>query len=137
MERIAALRQRYAWYEETVRELQKTAKPFAGIFGWGDDPRNDLCHVQFYEDIGTMTAQLEDAEEAVQFAAARWLIAAPTECAVKEALWFQLAAQGHCKLLIPRLTPAHRRELKELFDQRIPRRQRLPVQEEVYKLLGK
>ncbi len=135
MERITALQTLYARYEETVRELQKNAKPFAGIFGWGDDPRNDPCHVRFYEDVGAMVDSLREAEEAVRFEATCWLISAPARCAVKEAVWFQFAAQGHGKLLIPKLTPVHRQELRELFEKAVPRRQRLPVQDEIYKLL--
>lgn len=137
MERIQALRERYAQYEETVGHLRKNSPPFAGFWGWGDDPRNDPCHTRFYEDVGTMVEALlaSGPEEAVVYEAARWLLAAPSECGHKDAAWFQYAAQGHCRRLIPLLTAEHRVELARLFDEICPRRERLPVQKEIYKLL--
>lgn len=137
MERIDALKARYARYEETVRQLRKNAPPFAGFWGWGDDPRNDPCHTQFYEDVGVMMEALLSScpEEAVAYQAARWLLAAPAECGQKDAAWFQYAAQGHCRELIPLLTPAHCAELARLMDETTPRRERLPVQTKIYKQL--
>lgn len=139
MERIAALKSRYAQYEQEAREVKKNAPPFAGFWGWGDDPRNDPCHARFYEDVGAWTANLAASrpDGAVVYEAARWLLLAPAECGEKEARWFQYAAQGHCKLLIPLLSREQCGALADLFDQYYPRRERLPVQTELYKLLKK
>lgn len=137
MERIQQLKERYARYEQEAQAVRQKAAPLAGLWGWGDDPRNDPCHSRFYDEVGALAGELAQAEEAVVFEAVRWLLSAPEHCECADAQWFEYAAQGHCRALIPRLSREHRALLLEYFDAQYPKRERLPVQAEIGKFLAR
>ncbi len=79
----------------------------------------------------------EDRENDSIFEAVRWLICAPAETAEPEAYWYMYAAQGFARPMLSSLLQQQRIQLKEFFDTHYPRRDRMPVQEEIYKVLSK
>lgn len=139
MEKMQQLKDLYTGYEQNVVKLYKEAKPMDGLFGWGDDPRKDPCHMRFYEDLerwmGDFSAAAPGQEEA--FAVVRFVLSAAAEHRETPCYWFMFAAQGLTRDLIPVLSAQQCRQLREFYDEAYPRRDRMPVQKEVYSLLKK
>lgn len=139
METVQQLRERYEKYIQDVENLYRQAKPTDGLFGMGDDPRRDPCHMRFYEDVEQWTKAFltgEPRQEAV-FDAVRFMLETPAQYRQEHSFWFLFAAQGLTRALIPRLTGAQCTALRGSYDERYPRRDRMPVQKEVYRLLKK
>ena len=136
---LEQLKERYRQYDEEANLVRKKASPADGLFGFGNDPKNHPCHEMFYEDIGKWTkAFLEtrpDARDAL--AAARFLIEAPKTCGSRESYWMMYAAQGWCRELVCRLDAEGCGKLRDVFDDLYPKRDRMPVQQELYKALKK
>lgn len=139
MERIQRLKTIYADYVEAVAKVYQDAKPMDGLFGWGDDPRKDPCHMRFYEDAEKWTKEFLAAgpDQEACFEAARFLLQTPEAHREQHCFWFMFAAQGLTREMIPLLTAQQCAELRTFYDEAYPRRERMPVQKEVYKLLKK
>ena len=133
------LKQRYEKYVQDAIVIRKNAGPLAGIFGMGGGPQNDPAHVVFYEDVQKWVAAFleTDPEEAACFEAARFILCASEEMGQKDSYWMMYAAHGLARELLPRLSAEHCGWLMEYYDAHYPKKERLPVQKEVYKLLQK
>ena len=136
---LQKMKDRDETYIQDVKKVYKDAKPMDGLFGWGDDPRKDPCHMRFYEDMEQWTREFlaaaperEDVYEAVRF-----ILETPAEHRSSHCFWFMYAAQGMTREMIPRLTAEQCAGLRESYDGHYPKRDRMPVQNEVYKLLKK
>lgn len=136
---LEQLKERYRQYDEEATLVRKKASPADGLFGFGNDPKNHPCHELFYEDIGKWTkAFLETRPDAADaLTAARFLIEAPKTCGSRESYWMMYAAQGWCRELVCRLDPEGCAQLRALYDELYPRRDRMPVHQELYKALKK
>ena len=136
---LEQLKERCVQYQAEAEKAAKEAPPMAGVWGWGADPRNDACHTRFYEDAGQWMEQFLAASPSSEelYRAAEWLISAAAEQGNEQTFWFLYAAQGHCKPLIPLLNKEQRTVLKDYYDAHYPKRDRMPVQKELYKLLSK
>ena len=136
---LQQLKDRYRQYDEEATQVRKNSSPADGLFGFGNDPKNHPCHVMFYDDVGkwvqAFLATQPDAQ--ASFEAARFLIGAPVECSGKETYWMMYAAQGWCRDLVKHLDADGSAALRDLFDELYPRRDRMPVQQELYKALKK
>lgn len=139
MEMLQQLKDIYVSYTEELAKVVKEAGPMDGLFGWGDDPRKDPCHMRFYENVeqwvGTFLAAAPVQTDV--FHAVRYILETPAEYRGKSCFWFMYAAQGLTRELIPMLTPQQCAQLRGFYDEAYPRRDRMPVQKEVYKLLKK
>ena len=136
---LQQLKERYRQYDEEATLVRKKASPADGLFGFGNDPKNHPCHELFYEDIGKWTKDFLETQPDARdsFDAARFLIAAPKEIAGRESYWMMYAAQGWCRELVSRLDADGCAELRTLFDELYPKRDRMPVQQELNKALKK
>jgi len=139
MEMVQQLTEIYEQYVRDVEAVRAKAKPVDGLFGMGDDPRKDPCHMAFYDRVEqwTKTFLASDSEQAEVFAAAKILLQTPATHKGQECFWFLYAAQGFAREMIPRLSAEQCRELRSFYDEAYPKRDRMPVQKEVYKLLKK
>lgn len=139
MEMLKQLQMRYGRYVEEAAAVAEKAPAMAGFLGFGSDPRNDPCHVRFYEDVGQWVQDFcaagSDADGA--YRAVHWMLTAAAAHRDEPSYGFLYAAQGHCKELIGCLSREHCAELMKLYDALYPRRNRMPVQQEIYKLLRK
>ena len=136
---LQQLIERYRQYDEEATQVRRKAAPADGLFGFGNDPKNHPCHEQFYEDVGKWTGAFLQTQPDPQasFEAARFLICAPVEQSSRESYWMMYAAQGWCRELVCRLDADGCRKLRDLFDELYPRRDRMPVQQALYKALKK
>ena len=65
------LREIYETYVQKVAKVMDNASAFDGFWGWGDDPKKDPCHMEFYEAVETyLQALLKQPSEDVLFDAA-------------------------------------------------------------------
>lgn len=131
------LEERYQRYRDEADLVRKISSPADGLFGFGNDPKNHPCHEQFYDDVGAwMQTFLETRPGAAEaYAAARFILGAPVECAGKESYWMMYAAQGWCRKLVDCLDAPGCAALRDYFDDQYPKRDRMPVQQELYKAL--
>lgn len=136
---LQQLKDRYAQYLEEVARVYAGAKPMDGLFGWGDDPRKDPCHMRFYEDIeaGVLAFAAAGPSQEEVFQVVLFLLVQPAEHKEEPSFWFLYAAHGLTRGLIPRLTADQCTGLRDFYDANFPKRDRMPVQQEVYKLLKK
>lgn len=129
----------YARYQQEAEKVTREASPMAGLLGFGEDPRKDACHMRFYEEVEQWVKDFlaagPDRETAYQ--AARWILGAAADHAGEPVYWFMYAAHGLCKELIPLLSARQCAALRDLYEANYPRRDRLPVQKEIFKLLRK
>lgn len=133
------LKQIYDNYVQAVAKVYKDAKPMDGLFGWGDDPRKDPCHMRFYEEaeawLTAFAGESPDRDRA--FAVVHHVLAMPARYRESHCFWFMFAAQGLVRDLIGGLSREQCAQLRELYDESYPKRERMPVQKDVYKLLKK
>lgn len=133
------LRQLYADYLEEADNVRKKAPAFAGIFGLGDDPRRHPCHEAFYHNVENwMRDFLEsqpDAQQALE--AAIFLLEEPRKNAKAEGYWFLYVCVGFIRELIPFLSREDCKRLSEQMNALYPRRERMPVQQDTFKMLQK
>lgn len=136
---VQQLKEIYTKYVQAVAKVYQDAKPMDGLFGWGDDPRKDPCHMRFYEDAEQWTRDFLEAAPGQEevYAAARFMLEAPAAHREQHCFWFMFAAQGLTRELIPQLDAAQCMQLRAYYDETYPKRERMPVQKEVYRLLKK
>lgn len=127
----------YDAYEETAKEVRNKASRYAGAFGLGEDPRKHGCHEQFFEDVGRWTRKFMDSdpctEDVVQ--AVRWILKAADGRRSTDVFGYLYALHGYAKDMIPLLPQDESLALLQWYDQTYPEGERLPVHQEVYRLL--
>lgn len=129
-------------YEAYIRKAEKVlsdSSAFAGVWGWGDDPKRHPCHMEFYETVEAFVdafLKAQPSEEAV-YQVADWIIRTPADYKDHSVFWYMYAAHGLCKPMIPLLSPAHCAALRDFYDGHYPKIDRLPVQRDLYKSLKK
>ena len=127
----------YARYFENAAKVRAKASPLAGIWGMGNDPRNDRCHDDFYDAVANWVEAF-DGDRAAAKDAVKWILGAAWEYRQdRDVYWYLFAAQKLTLKLIPRLNPADARELFGWYDQCYPKKERLPAQQQVFKALKK
>ena len=137
---LEQLKEIYKTYERELATVLQNAKPLAGWFGVSnDDPRYAPCHQTFYDAVGKWVddfAALEPEPVWAKQAVVRILEAA-SQNRGKQSYWYYLAAQSYVKKLLPFLKKEHCQMLVKWYDKTYPRRERLPVNDELYSLMKK
>lgn len=133
------LRQMYADYTAEAEKVRKNASAFAGIFGLGDDPRKHPCHMAFYENAEKWVKGFVAAQPSRELAleAATFMLEEPKKFLNKEGYWFLYVCVGFIRELIPFLTAQDCADLAQRMNTLYPRRERMPLQQETFKLLQK
>ena len=137
MEQLEQLYHLYDAYEETAKEVRSKASRYAGAFGLGEDPRKHGCHEHFFEDVGKWSRNFIDSdpseEEVIQ--AAWWMLKAADTRRNTDVFGYLYALHGYVKDMIPLLPQEESHALLQWYDKTYPERERLPVHQEVYRLL--
>ena len=136
---MEALQQLYTDYLAEVVEVRRNAPRFAGIFGLGEDPRKHPCHTIFYNNVEKWVEEFLAAKPSRDAAleTAWFFLEAPKKHEETESYWFMYVCIGFIRKLIPYLTAADCKALAERFNALYPRRDRMPVQQETFKMLQK
>lgn len=139
MDMLLQLKGLYEKYKEDLHKVRAKASPIDGLFGMGDDPRRDPCHMRFYEDVEQWVKDFlkTGPGSGEVYEAVHWIITTPASHREEPVFWFEFAAHGLCRELVRRIDPAGCAALQAFYDDHYPRRDRMPVQKEVYKLLKK
>lgn len=121
-------------YIEEVKDAIRSSKPLAGVFGLRGGIGDSPCHMKFYDSLKELIESGDfDAYETV-----RLLLHADSSYEAPDAAKFMLTAvQGLAIPLVPKLSAEQRGEFKQFLDDNVPRRKRLPVQDQLYKALKK
>ena len=134
------LKERYEQYIREAGLARRKAGLCDGLFGMGNDPRKHPCHDGFYEAVGRWTADFLEAnpgEEQCREAVTWILEAAHLHRDQQDVYWYMYAAQAHALPLIPFLGAETGKILVSWYDHAYPARDRMPVQDLVYKALKK
>lgn len=93
----------------------------------------------FYEDVARWVKDFvaSGPDEASAYEAVYWLLSAAAEHRGQECFGFMYAIQGLCRELIPLLSREDCGKLVKFYDEHYPKKDRLPVQTEIYKQLRK
>ncbi len=135
---IDQLKTRYHEYTQFNRDLYANAKLTDGLFGFGNDPKKDPGHTQFFQDIAAIVQEMASlpptAEEATE--AVRWILDAESLVAKNSsASWMMIAAQQHAEKLIPFLLAEDAARILKSYTLKYPKRIRLPIQNQLIKSL--
>ncbi|MBQ9269429.1 MAG: hypothetical protein IJ206_07940 [Oscillospiraceae bacterium] len=137
LDQVKALYERYT---EQATALEQNRKIGEGLLGFGKKPADDPCHMQFAEELAallrTFAAEVPDSFQATQIS--EYVFRAQSEYRqILSIYWMLSAVHGAVEPLIPCLSDEDARRLLALYDKEVPRRERLPVQKQIYKLLKK
>ena len=88
-------------------------------------------------DSATGFSAWEMIPESIPVMTVNWILRAADGCRDRETYWYMYAAQAHALPLIPGMTQEDCRVLLDWYDGAYPPRDRMPVQEQVYKALKK
>ena len=127
-------------YLAEAQEARQKAGLCDGLFGMGKDPRKDPCHERFYQTLEKWSAEFLTLETTAEqkAAAAAWILKAADEHRDEaDVYWYLYAAQIHALPIIARLKQETAKELLQWYDQAYPARERMPVQDQVYRALKK
>ena len=129
----------YTDYAEAVKDVRKKARMFDGILGLGKDPRNDACHDAFYQAVAQWVETFLQTrpEQENLMAAAVFLLEEPIAYTGQECYWYMYAAHGHIKPIVPFLTKENAKELAQRLEKCYKKLDRMPLQKELLKMLGK
>jgi len=134
---LEQIRSRYETYIQKIANVREKTPIFAGFLGFGNDPRDNPCNEEFYEDVDAMIDEYiktaPDAHAAEEIV--RWMLAAPQGYEQHLCYWYLFAAQGICRKLVPFLTPADSAAIAQWYNGLFPKKKRFPAQEELYKAL--
>lgn len=137
MDHLHALQSRYQQYFQELAQA-KAESPAGGYLGLGADPRKHPCNKAFYQDVGAIVADFlaQDPPHEEILAFTEYILKAPMGQEAQLSYGYLFAAQGHCRLLIPYLTPEERASIWQWYDKAFPPAKRLPVQDELATLLS-
>ena len=135
---LARLDSLYEDYLNTVLRLERDRKLGDGIFGIRPGPADDPCHDRFAADLQGLLEELDSdgADSSLRREAMEKIFSAPLQSPdPKSSYWMLVAVQGLTRVLIPGLTHEDADALAERYEKDYPRRERLPVQADILRLL--
>lgn len=124
--------------DEYVQWIQKNQKESRKITLYlGLQAENHPNHAAFYEAVGEWarnyaSAQADHAQTA---AVVRLLLFSAAEHQGSQAEWYLIAIQNYAKDLIGELSGEEKTQLAQEYREKYPKGRRLPLQNEIYKLL--
>lgn len=136
---LEQLQELYALYEPQAKDAKKKSSYFASVLGTGNDHRNHPCHDQFYQGVGTVIQEFLARTPSQQEVAPvlQWLLMTAAEHKEQPTYWYLYAIHGFAAELIELAEPAVCAQLHEKYNKAYPRIERMPVQNNIYKALGK
>lgn len=136
MERLKAC---YAAYIAAAERAEENSSKWNGAFGIGESTKYHPCHDSFYKVMEKWSKAFVEqnptqaqAEEAVRF-----IFETTEEYRDTIVYWYMFAAHGFTRPLIPRVSREFAAEMLAFYNTHYPRHYRMPVQQEVFKLLKK
>ncbi|MCR4672806.1 MAG: hypothetical protein K5637_06190 [Lachnospiraceae bacterium] len=126
-------------YRSYLKKLPEKGGIFSGFLEILKKPQNDPGHNEFYNNVGKLAEQAAESEdpEAVR-ELAEALLFASAEIYDRESSYLYLTAiQRHAMPLLERLSESEKAAFLERYEEEYPKKRRLPVQNDIIKLLEK
>lgn len=139
MNTLEQLRQLYEDYAAQAGAAKAKSPYFASVLNLGNDHRNHPCHDQFYQNVAALIGDFAAAEPQAQEVAPvlQWLLQTAAFHREEPTYWYLYAIHGLAFPLIELADGPTCAQLHSWYDQHYRRVERMPVQDKVYKLLGK
>lgn len=131
------LQEIYCRYTEAAAAAKKAAGPLAGIFGMGGGAKDHPCHREFFEAVHVWAQHFlsTNPEADAAFEAVRFILIAAAAHKNEPTYMHCLAAQGHARGLIGKLSAEQCDALRKEYEDLYPENARLPVNQQIYELL--
>lgn len=129
----------YEDYRKRVSLVRSGAGLAGGLFGMGENPKNNPCHREFFQAVGSWIREFlaRQPEPEGCLAVLEYLVQAPSQCRDRDCYWMMFAAMGWGTELVTYLAPEDCGKARELMDKLYPPRDRFPAQQRLYRLLSK
>lgn len=136
---LTELQQLYDAYLREAEEVRKNTPGMQGYMGMGNDPKQNPCHMAFYRKVEDWVCRfLQSAPDSRQvYEAVFYILQAADSHRGTDAYWYYFASQGLLKPLIPLLTTEDCRNLRDWYGEHYPKKERLPVHTQLFKILTK
>ena len=129
----------YEGYLEGAEEVWKNRTAWDGMLGIGDSSGDHPCHTRFLraleswaEDFVKGNPTTRQAEDAVTY-----ILEAAEPHKKKMYYWTLYAAHGAARPLIFLVSPQYAARMRVWYQDHYPRRERLPIHADLFKLLKK
>ena len=141
MDAISAVNAHLQRYFSAVERVMKNLKPGDGLFGLGNDPKRDPCHMVFYDALSELLSQVQSQplrEEELDALVTCILHLDAENAGQQDMVRLMLqAVQGLTLPLIPRISQSCAEELGKWYSRYYPRKDRMPNQSKVLRALDR
>lgn len=129
----------YENYLAEADEVLKNRTPWDGVFGIGSPSKNHPCHIRFFRAVEAWVENFVNNEPNQQLAeeAVTYILEGAEPYRDKFPYWTLFAAHGLARPLIPYVSPEYAEKTLAWYKEHCPRRERLPVHKDLFKLLKK
>lgn len=124
-------------YATLAAEIKRKTASLAAVLGNKEDVQHP-AHMAFYESVQAWTEAFAktNPDQKTLIRALEILLLAAARYENKAACWYLIAIQAHGKILIPLLEETGREQLEAAYRSAYPVNRHLPLQKEIYKMLG-
>lgn len=124
-------------YVDLAAELKRKVPAISAIMGNKEDVMHP-GHRAFYDDVYDWVVRFaaSDPRQEDLAQALEQLLFSAQQYEKTAACWYLLAIQNHGKMLIPLLEDEGRESIRQRYGAVYPKRKQLPVQKEIYQMLG-
>ena len=136
MEQLKEIYERYIETAETVWEERPI---WDGAFGIGASTKDPPCHQEFYKNVERWVENIlknapdrETAEQAIAY-----VLQTSQAQKGKLSYWPMYAVHGLMRPLVDFISPRCAGEMRQWYDENLPRKDRMPVHKDLYKKLKK
>lgn len=129
----------YENYLAAVEKAEKKKTTWDGAFGIGVSVKDHPCHDDFFESMEQWCADFlkKQPTQAEAEAAVSFILETSESYRGKLPYWYMYAAHGFARPLIPLVSREFACRMRPWYNAHNPRPDRMPVQQEVFKLLKK
>ena len=136
MEQLKEIYERYIETAETVWEERPI---WDGAFGIGASTKDHPCHLEFYKNVERWVENFlknapdrETGEHAIAY-----VLQTSQAQKGKLSYWPMYAVHGLMRPLVDFISPRCAGEMRQWYDENLPRKDRMPVHKDLYKKLKK
>lgn len=136
MEQLKACYERYIAAAEKV---WKERSAWDGALGIGASSKDHPCHVEFFKAVENWVQDFlhSDPTQETAEAAITYVVQTSENYKKQFTYWTMFAAHGLMRPLVSLVSPSFAAEMRKWYDEHLPRKDRLPVHKDLYKLLKK
>lgn len=124
-------------YAELAIELKRKVSALAAVLGNQEDA-NHPCHMEFYRNVQAWTDAFAKTcpDQQILIQALELLLLSAARYENTAAYWYLIAIHAHAKVLLPMLEAQGKGQLAQAYGSAYPANKHLPLQRDIYKMLG-